>query len=1014
MSEKKFVKRNYLRNESKESERMALHRAQLNKLSYKNLYNFLNTYKLSKDATSKDFNIMDQYYGGKYNIPNYIIPEFFEYLEQCRKDQCVLNLCELQTNSSCLMLDFDIEQPIDMTKSQIRDYDHLYPLVRETMKVIMEVLTIDSDIKACVLITKKPEPVVKEEKYQKDGFHMIISGIKISKKIKKYIIKKIIEDGVLTSTLSGIKLYNTQDINSVLDTNSAHVPVLLYGSCKKSITDFKFVYKKHKIYSLTINQNSIYPEIQEYKNDDDFNIAYEFSLNFENPNGIIRKNVYVEKKKYSDKLNTYKKIHINEENKTDLSILTMSDPDAKEYIRYINILGEHRWEHYHWWRIIGAIAKRGIRFKPIAIAFNDRNPNINSKKWLTFETEWNNALNKKKYPHDLPIIKKYAKEDNPEEYKLIKNEIVFSKAYKMIFDKNIQGMLDHNQMAKLLKLMIGDKFMSGYKKEDNKHKWFEFILPGDEHKSGELYKWREYHCDILFSLSRYISDKLPEVFKKQIMFLDNLIKSSTDENLTKWYIKTQTETRTTIRKLANHGFKNGIMKELMLYTDNTQLFEKMDKEKNIFGVRQGLLQFGCKTPKECKDSKECVCKKECKLINRPHDYKVSRYSHVEYKKIDPRNKKVQDVYKNILDLFPNNERDVFHYILFFISTSLTTRTKAALIIMLTGNGANGKSYLVELITSLLGSVNSKGYGTKIPISYLIEGDQHSSNASPVIMTLKYATFAYFSESNRSETLNTAKLKRLTAHERITGRPLYGKPTEFKPKANLMMCTNYSFRVKCKDHGTWRRIKKYNCKIKFCKNPDEKNIYERPADSKLGTDTINDPEYLSAFLSILVMYLTIFDVDYKGDLLNVKCPTIDKETETYRNSQDIVNKFINKKVIKCSDEKKEYSMDTLVKGYTDWYEKKIRAVSNHWIPGIKEDLRNSKLCKYFITKENSDVYLQGYRVAEDDEIPGEGECYMYQLETKKNKVTNNITEDQDLDSNSLLLKTYNRYQEILSL
>ena len=170
MSEKKFVKSRYLRNESKEPERMALHRAQLNKLSYKQLYNFLGTYKLPKNETSKIFNIMDQLYGGKYNIPNHVIPDFFEYLDRCRKDQCVLNFCELQTNSSCLMLDFDIEQPIDITKSQIRDYDHLYPLVRGIIKVMMEVLVIDLDIKVFVLITKKYKPIIRRKKLCKMVF----------------------------------------------------------------------------------------------------------------------------------------------------------------------------------------------------------------------------------------------------------------------------------------------------------------------------------------------------------------------------------------------------------------------------------------------------------------------------------------------------------------------------------------------------------------------------------------------------------------------------------------------------------------------------------------------------------------------------------------------------------------------------------------------------------------------------------------------------------------------------
>ena len=37
------------------------------------------------------------------------------------------------------------------------------------------------------------------------------------------------------------------------------------------------------------------------------------------------------------------------------------------------------------------------------------------------------------------------------------------------------------------------------------------------------------------------------------------------------------------------------------------------------------------------------------------------------------------------------------------------------------------------------------------------------------------------------------------------------------------------------------------------------------------------------------------IEQDCDLLNVKCPTIDNETEVYRNSQDIINKFINRKL-----------------------------------------------------------------------------------------------------------------------
>ena len=51
-------------------------------------------------------------------------------------------------------------------------------------------------------------------------------------------------------------------------------------------------------------------------------------------------------------------------------------------------------------------------------------------------------------------------------------------------------------------------------------------------------------------------------------------------------------------------------------------------------------------------------------------------------------------------------------------------------------------------------------------------------------------------------------QRITANEKITKRLLYRKPTEFQPKFDFMLYTNYQFRIRCNDHGTWRRIKKY--------------------------------------------------------------------------------------------------------------------------------------------------------------------------------------------------------------
>ena len=76
------------------------------------------------------------------------------------------------------------------------------------------------------------------------------------------------------------------------------------------------------------------------------------------------------------------------------------------------------------------------------------------------------------------------------------------------------------------------------------------------------------------------------------------------------------------------------------------------------------------------------------------------------------------------------------FIMFMFSTSLTRRLKACIFLTLRGAGANGKSFLMELIRNMLGSVENGGYGYKMPIQYLTERERSSNQATPVIMPLK--------------------------------------------------------------------------------------------------------------------------------------------------------------------------------------------------------------------------------------------------------------------------------------
>ena len=155
----------------------------------------------------------------------------------------------------------------------------------------------------------------------------------------------------------------------------------------------------------------------------------------------------------------------------------------------------------------------------------------------------------------------------------------------------------------------------------------------------------------------------------------------------------------------------------MLNKDNFE--RELDQDENVMGVGNGVLEFD----------------KVAHLVESYHHHKVMRFSCVNYVPINPDNPDVQIIFKSIWDSFPVGEKDAFHWTMFFLSTSLTGRMKAALFYTLRGNGANGKSYLMEMARNVLGSVNDRGYASKLPVTWLIEREKDSNAASPVLLSL---------------------------------------------------------------------------------------------------------------------------------------------------------------------------------------------------------------------------------------------------------------------------------------
>ncbi len=131
-----------------------------------------------------------------------------------------------------------------------------------------------------------------------------------------------------------------------------------------------------------------------------------------------------------------------------------------------------------------------------------------------------------------------------------------------------------------------------------------------------------------------------------------------------------------------------------------------------------------------------------------------------------------------------------------------------------------------------------------------------------------------------------------------------------------------------------------------------------------------PECQIAFLSILVYFYERLQKEYNGEVKKVPSPTIDKETEIYRNSQDTINRFISEMVVVCPENDHAdvlgeyppvYPLSNVADLYIIWYDSNINKLKRHVATEIIKEFENSSLRKKFHREANQTLVLQGCRI-----------------------------------------------------
>ena len=897
-------------------------------------------------------NIIDQGEKKTYALPNDILMNLFKHLNACRLENSITHFSEKQGDNTGFMLDLDI---ITTSKNILLTDRHFYRLTGALFVSLQRDLKFDTTQQYIFYTTRQNVDPVDNDKY-KYGFHILIPGIRLEKIYRRWFLQKFKTDPALISILTELKAIEPENC---LDQNSASVPVLFIGSCKAGGKPYNLSYGFEVWLEESVDNTWVSPPVIKplnLKDIEEYNLVAELSLVteavYDSKQPLIKKCKYEYKseianilKEWSEPVQNTKSVPVDELLLSDhsLSTLAMHNPEAKYLHGLLDILTEDYYTDRNKWRnVIYALANTSEQYKTLAIWFSQKNP----EKWLdngqaVLDELWNDAINFKcNKPLTIASILHWAQTSNPERYNSIMERSYFTILTKYVYEHG--GKLQHYMIAKILHIMLQNKFCVDVDTSTKKYCWYEFVLPGQPMKPGEAWKWRkEVEPD---DIHIYISEKLINILEQISDHIEEKKETANSDSQAVYYKNLGKSFATSKNNLFNDTFKNGIIKQATYIFRKRGFVEQLDMLPNLFGVGNGVLELG----------------KKCHLIDYYHENPVSKFTPIVWVPFDEKNKWTKLVLNAIADIIV--EPDVRNWILFHACQGLSRDTKEGLLLLFEGGGQNGKTSFLRWVAKSLGP-----YADKFNIQLLACDREEADKPNSAMMKFKYINWAYAEESNKAQSLNVARMKELVNAGEVSGRDLNSKQETFTMKCNFVVASQYSFIVNTTDHGTWRRLKHYTSKTKFCANPDPNNPYEKKDNQDFNLKYSSDPNFLSSMLSILSHYYERLQNEYGGELKNVPCPTLDIETEAFRISQDAIHRWICESIVISPFNDTDYDIGTITNNYMDWYkihiDRKAVITSNTFI----KEIMSSAISKYLKPAPNKNVVLKGCRILTGSDI-----------------------------------------------
>lgn len=257
--------------------------------------------------------------------------------------------------------------------------------------------------------------------------------------------------------------------------------------------------------------------------------------------------------------------------------------------------------------------------------------------------------------------------------------------------------------------------------------------------------------------------------------------------------------------------------------------------------------------------------------------------------------------KFLNQIFDGN-KELIHYIQKAVGYSMTGSVKEQVMFFLYGNGRNGKSVFLDIISDILGTYAKTIQSNSIMVR------QNTGGANSDIARLKGARLVTSSEPNENAKLDEGLIKQLTGGDKITARKLYGDEFEFSPEFKLWLATNHKPIIRGTDEGIWRRI----ALIPFTVYIEDKDVdLELPF--KLKRESIG-------ILNWMVDGALMWQKE------GLEQPEVIKEnTRVYREEMDVIESFLGDRAVKGPGYQEQASL--IYKEYRNWAEENNQYAMN---------------------------------------------------------------------------------------